>query len=409
MSLTELKSLEMKILVVMSNYPFPPRTGSSIVAFNSLKFLSKNHSVDLVCLRPMDKIIHPAEYVDYLDVIEHAKFSVLIKWMRYFFYILLGKPPSISSYASKAMNLKIQKKIKEEKYDILLLFEMSAIQYCPATCFHRLVVNIEDPQSIKIDRMAQLPILSPLQKFKLLALSKFTAHYENQVLHKVAKVLLLSKADVQDMNRYGSFTNLAHVPYGVHEKNSSDILSFEDRDKIILYSGNMFHPPNVDGILFFISDILPLILQVHPTTKLQIVGADPDSRIYKAAAIYGKQIVITGKVASVDNYIRRAAVSVCPVRLKIGVQTKILEALSWGTPTVTTSAGNSGLDATTGTHLWVEDDAYMFAKRVCDLLHGIDWKKLSLEGRRLVSERFTWKGSIAHLEQHLVCVADNCK
>jgi len=395
----------MKLLVVTLNYPFPPRTGSSIVAFNALNFLSKKHSINLVSFQPMVGLTISSEFVEHVDIIEHGKFSPLAKWFRYITYSMIGVPPSVSANASNAMSRKVKSEIEKGEFDAVIMFEMSAIQFIPNKCLNKLVVNIEDPQSIKLRRMIELPVWSLWQKAKLAVLTKLTESYENRVLNKVAKVLLLSEADVNDMRNNISLPNLAHVTYGVDQREFSEIMAYEDRDKVILFSGSMYHPPNVDGALFFIREIFPLILQAHQTAKLRIVGAAPDGRIYEAAARYGKHIEITGTVTNMSEYIKRAAVSVCPVRLKIGVQTKVLEALSWGTPTVSTSAGNSGINGVSGTHLWVEDDPHMFAKRVCDLLHGSDWKRLSVEGRRLVAASFTWEASSAQLEQYLIDVA----
>ena len=96
--------------------------------------------------------------------------------------------------------------------------------------------------------------------------------------------------------------------------------------------------------------------------------------------------------------------SICPVRLKIGVQTKILEALSLGTPVVTTSAGNSGIEGRSGCHFRIEDDPQQFANRVVELLQGIGWSKLSEEGRWLVEREFSWEGSNVQLERYLEAV-----
>jgi glycosyltransferase involved in cell wall biosynthesis len=88
------------------------------------------------------------------------------------------------------------------------------------------------------------------------------------------------------------------------------------------------------------------------------------------AGSLGEHVVITGKVDDVSEYLRQAVVSICPVRLKVGVQTKILEALTFGTPVVTTSAGNSGIAGRSGEEMWVEDDPRNFAFRVVSLLRG---------------------------------------
>jgi glycosyltransferase involved in cell wall biosynthesis len=102
-----------------------------------------------------------------------------------------------------------------------------------------------------------------------------------------------------------------------------------------------------------------------------------------------------------QEYLRRAKVSICPVRLKIGVQTKILEALSWGTPVVTTSAGNSGIGGCSGSELWVEDEPNIFASRVVSLLRGEGWNQLSEKGRKLAENGFSWERSAMAIEQHI--------
>ena len=68
---------------------------------------------------------------------------------------------------------------------------------------------------------------------------------------------------------------------------------------------------------------------------------------------------------------------------------------------MTTSAGNSGIGGESGTHLWVEDEPRKFAMRIVSLLNGHDWGKLSNEGKKLVSERFTWETNVAEFEQYL--------
>src|SRR5450759_718058 len=119
----------MRLLVVMTNYPFPPRTGSSIVAYNSMKYLSNRHLIDLVCLLPMEGMVEPAEFVKRAELITHKKVSRLTKWIRYLFCALMGEPSSVSAYASRLMKKKVRSEIESGKFDAILMFEMNAIQY----------------------------------------------------------------------------------------------------------------------------------------------------------------------------------------------------------------------------------------------------------------------------------------
>jgi len=385
----------------MTHYPFPPLGGSAIVAYNSMKYLSKHHSIDFICFQPTSALVQPTVFVERQVLVPQRKVSRVARWMRHVPYLLADVPMSVSTFTFRAMKKTVKEAIGLGKYDAILLFDMSAIRYCPPSCYNKLIVNIEDPQSLKLNRMVQLPVWSFWQKTKLFVLARLAANYENRILPKMAKVILLSVADIKDMREQSGYDNLVHVPYGVDQRDSAEIACYEDREKIIIYSGSMYHPPNVDGALFLLRDIFPLILQQYPAAILWIVGADPDDRIYDAAAKFGKQVLIMGRVADVANYIKRATVSICPVRLKIGVQTKILEALSLGTPVVTTSAGNSGVGGVSGTHLWVEDDPHLLAQRVLSLLQGHNWSQLSKEGRRFAAEHFSWKGSVAQLERYL--------
>ncbi len=386
----------MKILVVMAQYPFPPRVGSGIVAYNSMKYLSKKYTIDLICLKPQKKDISSSEFAKNVELVSQKAHS---KFTRNLFFV--ANILSINSFWSNYMKVRVGKKIQTGNYDAILLFEINALQYCPPTSYSKLIVNIEDPLSIKFERMLKLSVWTIWQKIKLTLLSKLAKSYEKNVLPKLSKVLLLSVADAKDMQKDGSHENIGCMPYGIEIPQSKTTLGLDSRVKAIVFSGNMYHPPNIDGVLFFLSEIYPSILSSNPNIVFWIVGSSPDKRIYKSAAKFKEKVLITGKVESITEYIRQASVSICPVRLKIGVQTKILEAMSMGTPVVSTSAGNSGICGVSGTHLWVEDEPSKFAKRVLDLLDGNGWETLSTQGLNLVRDKFSWENSVVQLEKHM--------
>ena len=393
----------MRLLAVLSHYPFPPHIGSDVVAYNNIRELTKEHSVYLLCLgcyREPDafgKLIQNVEFVDPKST------SRLLQVLRIIFYMGIGVPLLVSGYMSRALHKRACELCEHENFDAILLFDINAIQYCPLSIYKKIIVNIEDPQSIKFLRMIKLPICSLWEKFKLIIHRVLTTPYEKKYLPKMAKVVMLSKADVLDLQTQYGYSNLGFVPYGVDQRPSEAIVGCELRTEgMIVFSGSMFHLPNVDGALFFLQDVFPLVLREYPETRLWIVGADPDSRIREFAIRFGDHVVITGRVNEVSDYLKRAKVSVCPVRLKIGVQTKILEALSWGTPVVTTSAGNSGVNGLSGRDLLVEDDPNCFASQVVELLRGKNWQRLSIGGRQLVAERFSWESSARELEKHIM-------
>jgi glycosyltransferase involved in cell wall biosynthesis len=165
---------------------------------------------------------------------------------------------------------------------------------------------------------------------------------------------------------------------------------------MIVISGNMFHPPNVEGVLYFARRVFPRVSAAYPDAKLVLVGANPVEAI-RSLAVENPHIEVTGTVPDVRPYLRRACVSACPVLLAIGTQTKILEAMASGTPVVTTIEGNHGIGAESGRELIIASSEKQFAASVVMLLQGEDWAGYSSRGRALVEARFDWRRIVGYL------------
>lgn len=392
----------MRLLVVMTHYPCPPRTGSAILAYRNIKELAQRHEIHLICADDAKDRGDLGELVKQMEFAGRKKRPLFIKLLRYAFYMLQGFPAWMITSMSHEMRRRVGELIDQRNFDAILLYEITAIQYCPQSSHKKMIVNIEDPPSIKLRRLRELEVWSLWQKLNLYLLEKSTARYEKSFFPEIAKILVLSESDLKDLRKQEALSNTGCVSYGVDPRPSSEILAYDARTRgMIVFSGNMHHPPNIDAALSFLQHTFPLVLREYPTATLWIVGANPDERVREAAKIFMEHVVLTGWVEDMSVYLQRATVCICPVNLKIGVQTKILESLSWGTPVVTTSAGNSGIQAFSGTQLWVEDKSEKFAQRVVSLLRGENWHLFSEEGRKLIIDKFSWKRSADELERHL--------
>ena len=80
---------------------------------------------------------------------------------------------------------------------------------------------------------------------------------------------------------------------------------------------------------------------------------------------------------------------VVPLRSGSGMRVKILEALARGMPTVTTSVGCEGIDATGGAHLLIADTPATFAAEVVRVLTDDALAmSLSQSSRELVRNKY---------------------
>src|SRR5207247_2474708 len=81
-------------------------------------------------------------------------------------------------------------------------------------------------------------------------------------------------------------------------------------------------------------------------------------------------------------YLSRARLSVVPLLHGAGTKRKLVQALTTGTPTVSTTIGVEGLDLQHGKHVWIADDPEQFAAGVTTLLSDAKlWARMARVGR----------------------------
>jgi glycosyltransferase involved in cell wall biosynthesis len=156
----------------------------------------------------------------------------------------------------------------------------------------------------------------------------------------------------------------------------------------LVFVGNMSYPPCVDAMVWFCSEILPLIRAQRPGVEMWIVGINPAPEVRR---LEGDGVHVTGRVPDVTPYYERSGVSVVPIRAGGGTRLKILEAMALGRPVVSTTIGAEGLDIMDGNHVLLADDPRQFAEKTLQLLSDAElYRRLAADGRALAVNRYDW-------------------
>jgi glycosyltransferase involved in cell wall biosynthesis len=134
----------------------------------------------------------------------------------------------------------------------------------------------------------------------------------------------------------------------------------------VLFVGGFSHPPNLDGVRWFVSEVWPRVLDSVPHAVFNIIGSKPPDEVKALASVPGVRVL--GYVPDTAPYLDRASVSVAPLRFGAGMKGKVNEALASGIPLVTTSFGVQGIKAVSGVHAIIADNASDFAAGVTKLL-----------------------------------------
>ncbi|MGB5832306.1 MAG: glycosyltransferase family 4 protein [Thiohalocapsa sp.] len=157
----------------------------------------------------------------------------------------------------------------------------------------------------------------------------------------------------------------------------------------IVFSGAMGFKPNVEAVLNFADAVLPSITARYPRLTWYIVGTNPAREILDLRQ--RPNLVVTGKVDSIAEYICRAQVVICPMISGSGIKNKVLEAMALQRPVVSTRLGVEGIMCTNGENVLIADHPLEFANAVLRLLGDEgERQRLAIAGRQLVATHYTW-------------------
>jgi len=134
----------------------------------------------------------------------------------------------------------------------------------------------------------------------------------------------------------------------------------------LLFIGAFSHEPNVDGVLWFVREVWPLVHVTFPDAFLRVVGGWPPEEI---RALAKDEVEVLGFVPDTLPYLMESWISVAPLRFGAGMKGKVGEAMAAGLPVVSTTFGAEGFGLTPGEHLLLENDPIMFADAVISLVH----------------------------------------
>jgi len=164
----------------------------------------------------------------------------------------------------------------------------------------------------------------------------------------------------------------------------------------ILFVGGFGHRPNIDAVQWLVSDILPTLKKLVPEVSTVIAGSSPPPAVKRLA---GDGLVVTDYVSDpmLEWLYRSASVAVAPLRFGAGVKGKVVEAMRFGLPVVTTSTGLQGLEGAAG-FIEVAHSADEFASAVARLIRTPDLaRRRAQQGLDFVEREFGYAAAVRRL------------
>ncbi len=230
--------------------------------------------------------------------------------------------------------------------------------------------------------------------------------YESQVCRAATAVVCVSDADAAALRRAVPGLEPVVIPNGVDAQRyrAGGEAPLALQHPALLFTGKMDYRPNIDAVVWFANEVLPVVQAVRADATFYIVGKAPHARVQALETLSG--VVVTGYVPDVLPYFDSADVYVAPLRVGGGTRLKVLETLAAGLPLVSTRLGVEGIAIEHGRHALLSDTVGGLAEAVLRLIGDADLRaRLAENGRDFVSAQYDWERLAPRLDDVYASVA----
>ncbi len=393
----------MKILVLAPQWPDPPRQGAAIRNLHVLLHLSMRHDVTLFTFAPDGGRIDLSRLAG-LTRVEVLPAPVRSHRDRLHTLFFSGDPDLARRLGSVEMRERLTALCAEEQFDAVHIegVEMAPYGLLAQTSQPRpprLTYDAHNAEFLlqrrafttDLPQVRQLPraLYSLVQWWRL-------RRFERRLCMESAHILAVSESDLEALQRLapGAAARTRLLPNGVDTQHWSpgagdSAIAIEMLEDALVFDGTMDFRPNVDAVVWFVREVLPLIQAERPSVPFFIVGRNPAPAVQALARVPG--VVVTGAVDDPRPWVAGAAVYVVPMRMGGGVRLKVLQAMAMERAIVSTPMGAEGVHVRDGRDMIIAATPTGFARSVVSLLSDPHRRQtLGTAARASVMAHYEW-------------------
>ena len=394
------------LLFLTQRIPYPANKGEKIRVLQLLRHLRKSHDIHLGCLVDDPHDVQHIPTVRAMCASSHfAEIDRGYAKILSLSGLLTGEALSVVFYRDRGLQNWVRDVVRTIKPDIIVVCSSNMAPYIldlPETRSAIRLIDLIDVDSEKWRSYAEVASFPMRQVYR--REWRRVAELEARIVRECDWSTFVSEAEAdvfrKEQARY--LQRIWAVSNGVDLDYFDPAHAFDppyplDKPNFV-FTGTMDYPPNVDAVVWFAQDILPLIRQTMPAAQFHIVGASPSPKVRALTSIGG--VFVTGRVPDVRAYVAHADASVAPMRIARGIQNKVLEAMAMGRPTVVTSDALEGIHAEPGRELLLADTAEEFA-HACLSAAGLSGGSLGAAARRRVEQDYAWPALLQQFDRLL--------
>jgi len=392
------------LLYLVHRLPYPPNKGDKISSFNLLRYFSSRYNVYLGTFvddqEDRQYIPKVKEMCKDACVVDLDPFRSKMASLR---GLLTGEALTLPYYRSHMLQEWVDDTIRIHPPDAVLIYSGAMGQYVnkglpehTRTVFEMEDVDSDKWRSYSATKSWPLSWLYRRESQRLFAFERDNArHFDVSLFISKAEASLFQELAPEVAEK------VTYRTQGVDSEFFDPAIAWENPyptdSRPLVFCGAMDYWPNVDAVVWFVEESLPIVRAQMPDVTFQIVGMNPTEEVRRLAEEPG--VFVTGGVPDVRPYVAHAAVAVLPLRIARGIQNKVLEAMSLERPVLATPSAMAGIEICPEFDPRVTETAEGLAQEAIDLLQSGITKDPG--GRLCVQRHYNWEANLRRIGQLL--------
>ena len=187
---------------------------------------------------------------------------------------------------------------------------------------------------------------------------------------------------------------LCYIPFLLEEipkVKFAEYPSFNERIDFMTI-GNFKHKPNLEAVKTLKKNIWPKIKLKLPKANIHIYGAYGNSE--SIAQLHNKKegFLIEGWIDSKEMAFLNARICLAPLQFGAGLKGKLIDAMLFGTPSITTAIGAEGIQVGLPWAGFIENDFNNFIEKAIELYQNEEiWVQKQQNGIHIINSNFSKK------------------
>lgn len=328
----------MKILLVTSRYPWPPRRGDQMRAVQLLAALSGPH--ELTLLAPAAGQPSPPSAVPYRMVLYRPRRAAVVSGLAR--AVLRSFPLQSALFYQPDLGRRLRELAPRHDLGVLQLARLAL--HAEDFGDTPIVTDLIDSLALNFARRAEVdrPWRAPLLRVEAGRL----AAAERRLAELSQRVLVVCERDRQAIaGRLPAdlAARIAVVPIAIED--GQGLVAMENTGPPMLaITGNLGYFVNADAVGWWLRDVWPRLRAARPEVRLVIAGDRPSAELRRRIQSAGATLIESPP--DLRAVLAEATLALAPMRCGSGVPIKVLEAWSMGVPVVASpwaAAGTSGV------------------------------------------------------------------